>query len=147
MAGAGKSLLATAILVAVRKKFKAMYPGDKFKLIWLTPMRRMRDDALSSVRCFLEDPLEAAAIGRPVDEGPSDVADGQFDVVTEAALRKRMEDLVIKAADLCERMRNTGLTQEESNPYTKSFMPCRLRSPSARKKCSVTSSTGQRSSS
>ena len=101
-AGSGKTTIGNAILAAALKKVKALSSKDGIsrKIVWLTPNREQRDEALNGGRKILDNPLAAAGVGRPCGQRNNDVDDLSFDSLTEQMLWKKFEDITNELNEL-----------------------------------------------
>ena len=98
--GAGKSMIASSVLVATMKKLK---PNECLAV--LSMKRGMRDDRLKEVRSFAEHPLEIIGLGRALYEEKEDGKDEEWDVAVSSFLEKRLGTPLKKTKDLAERTR------------------------------------------
>ncbi|CAK0857873.1 unnamed protein product [Prorocentrum cordatum] len=92
--GTGKSLTAVAALLSARDVF-----DEKVKGVVLLQQRTQRDEMLSLIRSALDDPFEAAAIGRPAGDDLS-ADEGYLDPALLRALDDRTESIKGRIDDL-----------------------------------------------
>ncbi|CAK0810108.1 unnamed protein product [Prorocentrum cordatum] len=113
--GTGKSLTAVSALLGARDVF-----DEEVKGVVLLQQRTQRDETLSLIRSALDDPFEAAAIGRPAgDDSAAD--EGYLDPALLRALDDRTESIKGRIDDLRAQLQtaqeNLDLTAPEGKEW------------------------------